>query len=132
MSSLIEEIVRIKNKVTKSIEEKHPHLSKFLWRFFAGKRYGYQFLDENGAVIEEYTLITNDHQIKGYEPGIKNVSLAVGMKKAFLEKKLKEIKTMEDDYVAYPISSYFRELPKYILHFIRRDIRFGIAKVNTG
>ena len=128
MALLIEEIIRIKNKISQGIEDKHPYYTKILWKLFANKRYGYQFLDEEGRVLEEYTLITGDNHIKGYETGISNVALAVGIKESLLEKMLKEIKLTEDYHIEHPFLSTIREMPKYIFYLFRGDIRFGMTR----
>lgn len=125
---VIEEIIRIKNKAMQSMEDKYPFFTKILWKLFANKRYGYQFFDEDGRVLEEYTLITGDNNIRGYETGINNVNLAVAIKESLLVKMLKEIKLTEDYTIEHPFLSTIRYLPRYIFYFFRRDIRFGIIR----
>lgn len=125
---LIEEIIRIKNKATQSIENKYPYFMKVLWKLFANKRYGYQFFDDDERVLEEYTLITGDSNITGYETGINNVNLSIAIKEPLLVKIVNEIKLTEDYYIEHPLISTIRYMPRYIFYFFRRDIRFGMIR----
>ena len=125
MESLVEQIIRIKNKAIDHFEEKQPLLLKLVLKFTANRRYGYQFLDEEKGILEEYTFLYDDRHIKGYEEGINNVSLTVGIKKSLLERKLKEITASEDDYIKHLFSNFLRDLPQYVLYLLRGDMRFG-------
>ena len=128
MTSSIDEIVRIKNKVMKGYKEEHPGLSKVLSKFFSNSRWGYQLLDERGKVLEEYTLVADSACYLSAMKGISNVRFTVGMKKSCLEELMKEVIASEDSFVKHPISSTMKYLPRYAYHFVHGDIKFGRTK----
>ena len=119
---LIEKLVKMKNEAGKNIQSKHPCVFKIMITPFANRRYGYQLLDEQKNVLEEYTLVTDDRHIKRYESGLKDVCMTVAFKKSLLEKLLQE------DYINHPFLISIKYIPKYIYYFAKGDIAFGAKK----
>lgn len=119
---LVEKLIKLKNEYGKNIQNKHPYIFKIMMGPFANKRYGYQLLDEQKNVLEEYTLVTDDNHIKGYESGLKNTFITLSLKKSLLEEMLKK------DYTSHPFLTSIKYMPKYIYCLAKGDIAFGSRK----
>jgi len=118
---LIDRIIDVDNRIADSFD-KYTWFYKFRKKFIAGKRVGFQLLDEDGKVVEEYTITTGEHpHIKGYEEGINDVWFTEGAKVSVLEEMLED----EQDFIDKPLKSTLKYLPKCIKYLINGDITIG-------
>lgn len=111
MASLIERVVEDYNFMMSEVDKKHPWCYKLRKKFACNKRYGFQILDEEGSVLEEYTiLLAEEPYINSYEAGVKDVCMTKGVKVSALESFLDN----KDEFIKNPIKTWLKNL-KYLL-----------------
>jgi len=110
MEELTINVIGFYNRMTRNMEVNHPLAYNLRKKLTSNKRYGFQLLDEEGKVIEEYTFkLATKPYIISCEEGINNVSFTKGVKVSALEKLLEN----EQDYIDKPFRTILKNF-KYI------------------
>jgi len=126
MSEMIEEIVRLKNKAWEN--QKDSYLMKKSYEMFKDTRFGFQILDENKEVLEEFTLFWEDKKIT-YIDGLDDPNITFGMKKDYTETLLDKMNSIDEDkFFKHPIWNSAKWLPGYVLHAFKGDLVIGKRK----
>ena len=125
--TLVERLIGVYNRASKNLDEKHPLIGKVRKRFFSGKRYGFQFLDDDGNVVEEYTLVTKGPYVYGYSEGINDVCLTKAVKKCVLDDFLED----EDEFVKNPLRYTLKTLPRSVKYLVNKDKFVPIVNISN-